>query len=205
MTDGEATDGQRQWDKRTDRNRCQTNTNGQTEAGGQGDRLMDGLPEGQKKTHCRVGLGPGGPHKESERPRERTGARRGRPQVGRGGAAARTPTPGSGPQSPQDPRGAPAQGPPLPPPPPRARPNPSPVVTRAPDTSCPRRTRVRDGGGETKGRGDQRGEVAGCGPRKTSLQEGKRRNYLEEEDGTKVWGRRKELATRGRGGQDSRS
>lgn len=50
MTDGEATDGQRERDKQMDRNKCPTNINAQIEAGGPGDRLTDGLPEGQKKT-----------------------------------------------------------------------------------------------------------------------------------------------------------
>lgn len=87
--------------------------------------------------------------------------------------------------------GSPPKARPSPRPATRARPNPSPAVTRAPDTSCPRRPLVRDGGGRTEGLGDPRGAVAGCGPRKTSLEEGKRRNYVEEEDGTKVRGRRR--------------
>lgn len=39
--------------------------------------------------------------------------------------------------------------------------------------------------------GYPRSEEAGCGPRKTSLEEEKRRNYLEEEDKTKVRARRR--------------
>lgn len=96
---------------------------------------------------------------------------------------------GSGPPSPQFPGGAPAPDTPLPRPGaplPLPRGNLSPRHQPSPGARGPGM-----GVGRLVELGDRRHEEAGCGPRKTSLEEGKRRNYLEEEDGVKVRGRRR--------------
>lgn len=135
--------------------------------------------------------------------REMGGARRGCPQVGRSEATAPTPTPGSEPQSPQLPVGAPAEGTPLPrpgAPQPLPRGNQSPGHQLSPAPAGPGRGRgrgPREGGPEGRG--------GGCGFRKTSLEEGKRRNYLEEEDGTQAQEGRRRRRRGADAGLDSRS
>lgn len=160
------------------RDRYQTNTNEQTEADGQ--EQIDSLTEEQRRTHGKEGQGAGRPHKESARPggKQEKGAPRGLLQVGRGGTVAPTHTPGSGLQSPQFPEGESVEDTPLPrpgAPQPLPRGNPSSGQQLSPAPAAP-----GWGAGGFRVTGGPRLEEAGCGPRKTSLEEGKRRNWRKK-------------------------